>query len=45
MEDKYLAINRPENPGHSAIWSRALTWAVEFDDAVAKELQKLDKQA
>lgn len=26
-------------------WSKILTWAVEFDDAAAKELRKLDRQA
>ncbi len=25
-------------------WSKALTWTVEFDEAAAKELRKLDKQ-
>lgn len=27
------------------IWSKTLTWIVEFDDAAAKELRKLDHQA
>ncbi len=26
-------------------WSKILTWTVEFDDAAAKELRKLDRQA
>ncbi len=26
-------------------WSKTLTWSVEFDDAAAKELRKLDRQA
>jgi len=26
-------------------WSKTLTWTVEFDDAAAKELRKLDRQA
>ena len=26
-------------------WSEDLTWTVEFDDAAAKELRKLDRQA
>ena len=27
------------------IWSKILTWIVEFDDAAAKEFRKLDRQA
>jgi len=26
-------------------WNKALTWKIEWDDAAAKELRKLDKQA
>jgi len=25
-------------------WSKALTWTIEFDEAAAKELRKLDRQ-